>query len=732
MEALKRRLGGLAQSLQQGDLEAVLGRYSEVLLTLLVITIIAIMIVPIPTLLMDLLLSANMAAAITVLMICLYVPDALSLAAFPTILLLATLFRLALEVSATRLILLHADAGVVIHAFGSFVVKGNLVVGIVVFLIISLLQLLVVAKGAERVSEVAARFTLDAMPGKQMSIDADLRAGLIEAAEAKRRRLVIEKEAQFHGAMDGAMKFVKGDAIAGLLISAINIVAGLVIGVGMKGYALELALRKYSILTIGEGLVAQIPSLIVTTAAAVLTTRVASSEEGSSLGREIGAQLLAQPTAIAIAAGLMGAMALVPGMPSIAFLLLSAMSGATAWSLMRTKDAKQRERERASQVMERAAEPAKAGGPERPLPIAVPVIIEASSALTPYLDVGQRGERFMNELLPQLRYWLFQELGLVLPGVRIRGEAAGLAESQYAIYVYEVPVALGEAYPGCGFVADGEPARNLHLEGPAGRHPLTERPGFWIPEARALDLEASGIAAVLPDEFIAAHLSSVVKRHAEELLGIQDVQNFMDAMEEQGYGALVRTVVPKLLSVQRLTDILRRLMREEISIKNMKAILEALAEWAPYESDPVFLTEYVRMNLKRYIAHKFGNGQPVLAVHLLDPAIEQAILGGIQRAASGSKLSLDPDLSQAIMDSFRKAFAVPKGAAGRRIVLCQMEVRYFARRLLSLEYPDVAVLSFQELPAELRVQPIGRVEWATVALPAPSPGGRTGGLWPSS
>jgi type III secretion protein V len=718
MEAVRRHLTGLADTLRQGDLPSVLGRYSEILLAFLVITIIAIMIIPIPTFLLDILLTTNMAMAIAILMICLYVPDALALASFPTILLITTLFRLSLEVSATRLILLYADAGDVIHAFGSFVVKGNLVVGLVIFLIITLLQLIVIAKGAERVSEVAARFTLDAMPGKQMSIDADLRAGLLDAAEAKKKRKVIEKESQFHGAMDGAMKFVKGDAIAGILISAINLVAGLIIGVWMKGYAIDVAVHKYSILTIGEGLVAQIPSLIITTSAAVLTTRVASSEEGSSLGKDIGAQLLSQPTAIGIAAGLMGAMALVPGMPTIPFLILAGISGSTAFSLMKTKQAKEKESVRASQIVPRTSEPSKANPQDLQLPVAVPVIIETSYALTPYLDVGQRGDRFMNELLPQMRYWLFQDLGLVLPGVRIRGDAAALSENQYAVYVHEVPVAIGEAYAEHAFVPEVESARSLRLDGPPGKHPLTGRPGVWVPELRSGELESKGVSVVMPDEFIAVHLSQVVKRHAEELLGIQEVQNFLDAMEEQGYGALVKTVVPKLLSVQRLTDILRRLMREEISIKNMKAILEALAEWAPFETDPIFLTEYVRMNLKRYIAHKFGNGQPVLAVYLLDPVIEQAIQAGIKHAASGSKLSLDPEVSQGIMEAFRRAFGRIDPATSRPLVLAQMEVRYFAKRLLSFEFPNVVVLSFQELPPDVRVQPIGRVEWTAGALPS--------------
>jgi type III secretion protein V len=717
MEVIRQRLMELWTSLRQGDLNVVLARYSDILLALLVISIIGIMIIPIPTFLMDIFLTTNMALAISVLMISLYIPNALALASFPTILLVSTLFRLALEVAATRLILLYADAGEVIYAFGHFVVKGNLVVGFVVFLIITLLQLIVIAKGAERVSEVSARFTLDAMPGKQMSIDADLRAGLIDAEEAKRRRRLIEKEAQFHGAMDGAMKFVKGDAIAGILIAAINLIAGLIIGVVIKKFPIDVAVKKYTLLTIGEGLVAQIPSLIITTASAVITTRVASSEEGASLGQDIGVQLLSQPKAIAIASGLLAGMAIVPGMPTVPFLILSGIAGTTAWSLMRTRQVKEKEAVK-SKMMERPAV-GSANPPtvELQLPVAVPVILETSPSLTPYVDIEQKGERFVNELLPQMRLWLFHDLGIVFPGVRIRGEATHLPENRYAIYIHEVPVALGTAYPDHVFVGESvQEVAMMGLTGPTGPHPITGQTGLWIPETAADQVHGLGVPTMSPDEYVAVHLSQVIKRHADELLGIQEVQNILDAMEQQGYAALVKTVVPKLLSIQRLTDILRRLLREEISIKNMKAILEALADWAPYENDPVYLTEYVRMNLKRYIAYKFSNGQPTLPVYLLDPAIEQAIQNGIRQSASGSYLSLDPQVSQQILEAFRTAFSKVDLTSVRPVVLTQMEVRYFTKRLISFEYPNVVVLSFQELPSDMRVQPVGRIQLPAAAL----------------
>ncbi|MEW6363716.1 MAG: type III secretion system export apparatus subunit SctV [Acidobacteriota bacterium] len=718
MEGIKQQLMELWANLRRGELNVVLGRYSDILLALLVIAIIGIMIIPIPTFLMDIFLSANMAMAIGLLMISLYIPEALALASFPTILLVSTLFRLSLEVSATRLILLYADAGEVIHAFGSFVVKGNLIVGFVIFLIITLLQLIVIAKGAERVSEVSARFTLDAMPGKQMSIDADLRAGLLDADQARAKRKLLEKESTFHGAMDGAMKFVKGDAIAGIIISAINIIAGLIIGIVIKKYPFAVALKKYTLLTIGEGLVAQIPSLIITVTSAVLTTRVAGSEEPRTLGQDIGVQLLSQPTAIGIAAGMMGGMALIPGMPTIPFLLLAVAAGVTSWSLQKTKKTKDKEAIK-NKMMEKQGDAQKQQATEMQLPVTVPVILETSVNVTPYLDVEARGERFVSELLPQMRLWLFHDMGVVFPGVRIRGDAAHIPDNQYAVYINEVPVTLGTAYPDSVFVGEGlTEVRMAGIDGPQGAHPITGKMGIWIPDAQAQQAQGVGGRTLPPDEYIAVHLSQVIKRHADELLGIQEVQNILDSMEQQGYAALVKNVVPKLLSIQRLTDILRRLLREEITIKNMKAVLEALADWAPYENDPVYLTEYVRMNLKRYIAYKFSNGAPTLPVYLLDPAVEQPIQAGIRQSAAGSNLSLDPQVSQQVLQAFRNAFGRIDMTTIRPVVLTQMEVRYFTKRLISFEFPNVVVLSFQELPADLRIQPIGRILLPTAgALP---------------
>ncbi|MEM7049972.1 MAG: type III secretion system export apparatus subunit SctV [Acidobacteriota bacterium] len=700
--------------LLEGNLNQVLTRYSDIFLALLVIAIVGILVVPMPAPVLDLFLAANITLAVVMLMISLYIPNAMALASFPSILLVATLFRLALNVSSTRLILLQGYAGEVIGAFGTFVVRGDYVVGFVVFLIITIIQFVVIAKGAERVSEVSARFTLDALPGKQMSIDADLRAGIIDIEEARRRRELLGRESQFYGAMDGAMKFVKGDAIAGILISLINIAAGLGIGILARDMTFAEAAKRFTLLTVGDGLVSQIPSLLIATAAGIITTRVASAPgEESSLGREIGVQILAQPRAIAISSGLLFVLALVPGLPVLPFLVLSLAAAGLAWGISRTRDKKDIEARRA-EVMGSKEQDSEAA--EKRLPMAVPVILETSTQITPLVDIEADGARFISELIPQMREWLFSDLGVIFPGVRVRGDADNLTENGYGVYVNEVPVANGVVHPDKVFVSGQlDQVAMLGIDGVHGPHPAGQGKGLWVSLADAERIPAGVGVRIQPDEYMALHLAQVLRKHVDELIGIQEVQNMLDLLEGQGYGALAQSVVPNLVSVQRLTDVLRRLLRENISIRNMRAILEALAEWASFESDPVYLTEYVRMNLKQYIAHRYAAGRSMMSVYLLDPRIEQAVRDGVQQSSSGSSLSLEPEVSRALLDAFGEAFGKSRGGSGNGggsgqvVALTHMEVRYFIKRLLEFQYPHVAVLSFQELPPSLQIQPVGRV-----------------------
>ena len=653
-----KRTSEAVSLLRAGDVRGLLSRYADLALAGLVVSIVGMMIVPLPTPLLDLLISVNIAAAVTLLLVAIYVTDALKIATFPTLLLLTTLFRLALEVSATRLILLRADAGEVIRAFGNFVVAGNLVVGAVIFLILTMIQFIVISKGSERVAEVAARFTLDAMPGKQMSIDAELRAGHIDHNEARRRRAALARESQLFGSMDGAMKFVKGDAIAGIVVLAVNIVGGLVIGIVQRGLDVGAAAHTYTVLTIGEGLVAQIPALVISTAAGIIVTRVASEEEGGHLGRDIGLQIMAQPKAIGITAGLLALLAVVPGLPTIPFLLLAAILGAVAWKLLGTQAVRPAGAAAAPEVRGAAVVTGapRAGADDATLsPLLTPVAVEVSA------ELGQRLGRFAGEIVPRLRERLFAELGLPLPAVRLRPATPGLEGGRFVIRLNEVPLARGEIAPA--------------------------------------DWEAAG--PKLGDAVLA-----LLRRYGHELFSLEEAQALLDALERT-HPALVREVVPKLVPLVLFTDIARRLVEEGISLRNLRDILGALAEWAPHERDPVALTEHVRAALRRVITHRYTGDGGTLAAYLLDPMIEDAIRDAVQKTATGSYLALEPQLSNDIVAAVGRAVGPAAGAGA--VLLTGAEIRRFVRRLIETEHPNLPVLSFQELAPEAQIRPVARI-----------------------
>jgi type III secretion protein V len=694
-----------------GGIQQFLTKYSDLGLAALVVGIIGMMIVPLPTFLLDLLLTLNITIAVTLLMVSLYIPSALKISAFPSILLITTLFRLALNVSSTRLILLDADAGEVIASFGEFVVQGNYVVGAVIFLILTLIQFIVIAKGSERVSEVGARFTLDAMPGKQMSIDADLRAGAFDLDEARRRRELVQMESKLYGAMDGAMKFVKGDAIAGVIITAINIVAGMIIGILQNGMPAGEAASIYTLLTIGDGLVSQIPALLISTTAGIIVTRVASGDDADHLGGDIFSQIIAQPKAIAIAAALLVLLAIVPGLPTVPFLMMGSCVGLAAWGLLRADkvtDGALSEEE--AQEVEEVEQEAKSGARQARamIPAVTPLSLEIGAAVA--ADIAGEREEWLRQMIPSMREGVFHELGVKVPGVRVRAGSRRCAARSFVISIDEVPVDTAEIPPGKSLAnEDPKSLAVFEIEATPTRHPVTGQPASWIASGDVEVVESAGYTTWDAAGYMLLKLTAALGENARDFVGLQQVQQMLDQLEGP-YPATVQEVVPKLIALPELTDILRRLAEESISLRNLPRILEVLADRAQHIKDPVALTEEVRSGLSRYITHKYAGSDGSVVVYVVDREVEETVSGAIRQTEEGNFLALPPEVTQKILRAVRKQVEGDVNAGREPIILTDQRVRRYVRKLVSLEMPQAVVLSYQELDPALRIQPIGRIE----------------------
>ncbi|MBW2733946.1 MAG: type III secretion system export apparatus subunit SctV [Deltaproteobacteria bacterium] len=682
--------------------------HSDLVLAALVVGVVVMMIIPLPTFVLDLLITANISLGVVLLLVSIYINNAVRIATFPSILLITTLFRLGLNVSSTRLILLQADAGDVIAAFGGFVVAGNLVVGSVIFLILTLIQFLVIAKGSERVAEVAARFTLDAMPGKQMAIDADVRAGAIEMADARRQRGTLQRESQLYGSMDGAMKFVKGDAIAGILITVINIIGGLLIGVLQRGMDVGGAARLYTQLTIGDGLVSQIPALLVSTAAGIIVTRVASEDEGAHLGRDIGEQILAQPRALALSAGLLVLFAIVPGMPTIPFLVLAALLGFVSWGRRASRVRPTRRRIALGGVKER--HDGVAGDEvDEELPAPAQLTVELGEDLAAKVGAEVEGNALTTELIPGLREMLYMELGVLLPGVQVRAHGVGLAPSGYRLLLTDVPVAEGRwELEGAVALVDASELRARGIEALPITVPGVASPAARVSAEHEVSLRDEGFQLLDAATALVLHLGDVVRLHVAELIGIQETQQLLDALERT-HPALVAEVVPKLVNVQTLAEVLRRLVEEGLPVRQLRGILESLAELAGAERDPVALTEQARRGLRRYISYKYADDEGQLQALLLDPAIEQMVRESVQHTDKGSYLAIEPQLAQEIVSAVSTTLQEHTHAIPSAVVLTHADVRRYFRRLIEGEHPGLAVLSFDELLPQVQVQLLARV-----------------------
>ncbi|MXY55908.1 MAG: EscV/YscV/HrcV family type III secretion system export apparatus protein [Gammaproteobacteria bacterium] len=681
----------------------------DVLLASLLVAIIFMMILPLPTALVDVLIGTSMGIAVVLLMLAVYISSAGEFFAFPAVLLLSTLFRLALAIATTRLVLLQADAGAIIDTFGNFVVAGNLVVGLVIFLIITIVQFLVITKGAERVAEVSARFSLDAMPGKQMSIDGDMRAGVIDMNEARRRREKVEKESQLYGSMDGAMKFVKGDAIAGLIIIAVNLVGGLVIGVTQRGMSIEEAMQVYSILTIGDGLVAQIPALLIAMTAGIIVTRV-STDDTENLATDIGEQFGAQPKALLVAGALMVAFSLIPGFPTVTFLALATVTGGTGILLMRAsrRRAGAAERDVAAVLTPVPAEAsteaeveAELRG-EQEITLGAPLLMDISASLQEHLDMPA-----LNREAAKVRRALYLDLGVPFPGMHVRFNE-NLAENAYAILLQEIPVARGELRPGNVLYADSPRQLDvLRLPHETGEPFLPNVPTVWLDSAHAEALAEASMSYLEMHRVLTFHLAYVMKRYAEEFIGIQETYNLFGRLE-QTFPDLIKEA-QRVLPVNQTTEVFKRLVGEDISIRNVRLILESLVEWGQQEKDVVVLTEYVRGNLKRYISYKYSSDQNVLSAYLLDEDVEELVRGGIRQTASGNYLALEPSATRQLVAQAKSLVGDIGRLEHKPVVVTAMDIRRYVRKMLELEISDLAVLSFQELTPEVTVQPLGRI-----------------------
>ncbi len=667
----------------------------DLTLALGAVGILAIMILPIPPAGLDFLITLNITLSIVVLLVAMYALRPLEFSVFPSLLLLLTLYRLSLNVASTRLILLRGEEGIeaagkVIKTFGSFVVGGNYVVGLIIFFILIIINFVVITKGAGRIAEVAARFTLDAMPGKQMSIDADLNAGLITEEEARRRRQEIAAEADFYGAMDGASKFVRGDAIAGMIIVFVNIIGGLVIGVLQKKMSLGEAARTYTILTVGDGLVSQIPALIVSTAAGIIISR-ASAE--SNLGRDLSKQMLLHPKATAVAAAVLFALAFVPGFPKIFFFMLSLLSGAIAYV---TTQAQEPPTEEA---------PAEEGPSEAVEPLLYVDLLELEIGyeLIPLVDKEQGGE--LLDRIRAMRSQFAQELGIIVPPIHIRDNLR-LKPSAYSILLKGMEVAKGELMMGY-YLAMNPAGVTDEIEGIPTKEPAFGLPAVWIRPSEREKALSLGYTVVDPATVLITHLMEVIRGHAHELLSRQEVQRLLDALGQR-YPRVVEELVPNLLPLGTVQKVLQNLLRERIPIKDLLTILETLADYAPYTKDPNILTEYVRQALSRTITHLYQS-DGVIPVITLDRRVEETIAQAVQRTEQGEFFVLDPRFTEKLLEKLRDVVERVSLMGHQPVVMASPSIRRHFRKLIEHLLPMLPVISPNEILPEVKIKTVGVV-----------------------
>lgn len=697
MNDVKSNLGKL---LKQGDLWLVLGVFGTVMLLVL----------PVPPVILDILLSLSIAISLLILLIILYVEQPADFTGFPTLLLFVTLFRLGLNVATTRLILLDGYAGHIIEAFGNFVVRGNFIVGIVIFFILVIINFIVITKGAGRIAEVAARFTLDAMPGKQMAIDAELNAGVITEAEARTRRRKVEQEADFYGAMDGASKFVRGDAIAAVLITLINVIGGFAIGIIQKGMSVTDSLERYTLLSIGDGLVSQIPALVISMAAGMLVTRAASRD---SLGNELARQLLFYPKALTILTWMLIGFALVPGLPMMPFLILAIICGYVSRKLNRAAVKRPAEAISAAQTASaegkapaNPAAPATSGAGEKlESLLAVDALqIELGYALVSLADTRKGGD--LLERVTGVRRNFAQEMGLIVPPIRLRDNLQ-LGANEYRFLLKGQPIAQGNLMTGYWLAMNATNSRTT-LKGIPTVEPVFQLPATWITDVERRNAELAGFTVVDAASVLVTHLTETVRRHCHEILSRQDVQNLLDNLK-QTHPTVVNELIPAQLTVGQIQRILQNLLSEGVSIRNLAGILEKVGDYAHITKNPDELSEYARRALGAQITKPLQNETGKLKAITLDPKLEQQIAQGVRQSPTEIALLLDPKLARHVMDALSRLIQQMLTSGQPPVVLCSPAIRLALRRFYEGTFTDLSVLSYAEVPSRLEVQSAGTI-----------------------
>ncbi|WP_039763784.1 MULTISPECIES: flagellar biosynthesis protein FlhA [unclassified Caldicellulosiruptor] len=670
-------------------------------LSIFAIVIILAMILPIPPSMLDVLIAVNLALALVIFLNSINIKEALDFSVFPSLLLFTTLLRLSLNISTTRQILTGQGENVrIVYTFGNFVIGGNIVVGVIIFFIIIIIQFIVITRGAERVSEVAARFTLDAMPGKQMAVDADLNAGIITEEEAKIRRSKIQKEADFYGAMDGASKFVKGDAIAAILITFINALGGLIIGVAMRGEDVTEAIQKYLLLSVGDGIAAQIPALLISTATGIVVTKAADE---SKLSDNLIRQLFEYHPRVLYTVGIiLAVLALIPTMPKLSLFVLSGTMismGVRMNSSLKKVETIEEEKSEQKEVEELRK-------PENVMNLLYvdPIEVEFGYGIIPLADKEQGGD--LLERVVMIRRQLALELGIIVPTIRLRDNIS-LKPYEYRINIKGVEVARAELMSDSllainpGFVTE-------EIQGIPTKEPAFGLDSIWIPSSMKEKAEMAGYTVVDLPSVIATHLTEILRRHAHELLTRQDVQKLIDNVKETN-PVLVDELIPKLMTVGEVQKVLANLLKERISIRDMVTILETLADYAPTTKDVDILTEYVRQAMARYITKKYVSGNTLEAV-ALSPEVEEAIMNSIQKTEQGSFINLAPDYIQRLINNLSNILEKLLGTSSQPIVVCSPIVRIYFRRLIENIFPDVIVLSYNEILPNVQIKTVGMVE----------------------